>query len=76
MSKSIARRQILRMARGFVAGAAAARSIPLLVNVIINPATAVVAHATQGAGSRDEFIGPFPNWSNVNYKLKASGENL
>ncbi len=76
MSNSITRRQILTMASGFVAGAAAVRSIPLLVNVSSDPTNAQSQPATPAVGTRDEFVGPIDSWSNVKTLYNATGNGI
>lgn len=76
MSNSITRRQILTMASGFVAGAAAVRSIPLLVNVSADPANAQSQPATPAVRTRDEFVGPIDSWSNVKTLYNATGNGI
>ena len=66
VSKGITRRQVIKTASGFVAGAAVANLIDL------TPA--------QGQGSasmtQQYFIGPFPSWSNLRTDYHAAGDEF
>ncbi len=71
IAKGITRRQILKMAGGFVAGSAVAEIVNLTANKA--PKTETLSPAF---GIKKNFVGPFPSWRNVKTDYHATGNGV